>query len=330
MSMGLAERTGSMTESTVRRRRWVNEPGEQLLLDPDPFRHVTRFDEFATAARLPVEKVLSSPICTIPIPVPDRAGDGTPTRWAGADPSWFWHPLLWLPARLAFRYMIGDPDQPEQGEVEPDDMWAARVCLEMVGSGLYNPDDGTWLDVAAYYGLDTDNPVDQARITAWLEGAADPDLDRIDLEPLLQAALEGQAPDQVPQAAADLVETLQPAQWSLTADVLGQDADVELNGTPDDPAAAPTPSQKAGRLTTLAMIAAHLLRDVPPEDGDEFDMADLFGGIADEAAAPDPDTAVDDLAGMFLHALGEIRDDYRYALDALDDTLEPARDGDPR
>ena len=103
-------------------------------------------------------------------------------RWVGTRPEAMWHPLLWLPARLAMPLVALTPD----GDIfeEPLEQWQTRVAVELVDSQLLTADG--WVDVLALAGLDVDDPADVRRVGDWLAGGADEVLDAVDLEPVLR------------------------------------------------------------------------------------------------------------------------------------------------
>ena len=104
-------------------------------------------------------------------------------RWAGTRADAMWHPLLWLPARLAAPMVAVTPEG--AAVEEPVERWQARVAFEITNSGLYT-DDG-WVDVYALLGMALENPTDVARVEAWLDGRPDETLDRFSLETFFAA-----------------------------------------------------------------------------------------------------------------------------------------------
>ena len=295
----------------IKRRAFLNEPGEQLLLTSDPVEYIRRFDDFVDAAGIHVEQVLATPLSAVPLPVARKGEDGRPERWAGVEPSFMWHPLMWLPPHLAlrYRYRLIDDEQggtPLDTDIESDSIWTIRVALELVHSGLYNPDDGTWLDILAYHGLDADNPVDQARVEMWLDGGADEVLDNIDLTPLVAV------PDDEEwalRAAADLAETLVPAEWSMIAAgiVEAVESQLEANGGSDE--------NRKALMNVMGQVAAQALHDVPADPETGIDYIDLIGVLTEESQAPDADMTY--LMDAFLEAVAEVAADYLPALQAL-------------
>lgn len=304
--------------SEIKRRSFLNAPGEQLLLTSDPVEYIRRFDAFIDASGLPAERVLATPLSAVPIPVTSKGEDGKPQRWACADPSFMWHPLMWLPPHLALRYRYRVVDEAHGGtdddfEIESDSVWAIRVALELVHSGLYNPEDGTWLDVLAYHGLDVENPVDQARVELWLQGSDDETLDQIDLTSIV-AVPDDQ--EWALRAASDLAEVLVPAEWSMIAAGIVEAVESQLV------AVGETDENRRALLNVMGQVAAQALHDVPADPESGVDYIDLVGVLTEDAALPDADTAY--LLDTFLEAVSEIAADYLPSLQAISEGGELA------
>ena len=164
---------------------------------------------------MPRTALTVSPLCSIPLPVYPRSFDG-PRRWSGVRPEAMWHPLLWLPSRIANRYqMSGDPS-----DLEDDDLWSVRVALEMSASGLYDDSTGTWVDILALVGIDIDSEQDIERVDRWLRGANDPTLDGLGDQVADLIELTEQDRDWAAETAADSMDGLRVTSWALTADSL--------------------------------------------------------------------------------------------------------------
>jgi hypothetical protein len=185
-----------------RRRQFLTSPGESLLLPLQAMNIADRLSRWAKYSRLPKEAIVSSPLVAVPL-----ATRVPGSRWADAtDPAAFWHPLLWLPPRLA---------APAAGE--RIDVWAVRIALEVTMTGLYDVETGTWLDILSTIGLDVDDEITQARITEWLDGGADEDLDSIDLS----SGLDDPADlDWSRAQAEELLALLIPASWAVLSNDL--------------------------------------------------------------------------------------------------------------
>ena len=187
-----------------RRRPFLTEPGEPLLLTRDALGFAERFSEFSAFTMLPNEQIIASPLLTQPLVVKSRSAGPrglAPTMNPGA----LWHPLFWLPERVAFRYRWNE-DGVQQ--IEDDTEWSDRVALEVTMSGLYDPADGTWLDVLSVQGLDVEDAAVQQRLTDWLRGQPDALLDEIDLSAVVNHPTE---PDWALDSTGELLPTLQPA-----------------------------------------------------------------------------------------------------------------------
>ncbi|XBH22946.1 hypothetical protein V5R04_06965 [Jonesiaceae bacterium BS-20] len=169
------------------RKAFLTEPGQQLLSFAGPNDVIELLDErpvaWAHLTGLDEKQVMTNPLLTIPLPLyvshrnPYDPAVATDPRvyFPDVKPEALWHPLFWLPSRLA--------DIRSVNVTSPnDDEWACRVAIQMVATGMYDPTSGTWYDVLAAYGLDVNDPADLARITAWQRGGADPILDTIDLD----------------------------------------------------------------------------------------------------------------------------------------------------
>jgi hypothetical protein len=166
-----------------------------------------------------------------------------------------WHPLLWLPERLATRYTLLDDTGGRS--TEPDDVWALRVCLEVQASGLYDADTGSWLDVLSLAGLDGDDPDTATRVGGWLDGRPDRVLDGLDLTEHVDRPSD---PDWAVFAAIAELPALQVISWAVTAlDLL--EACEELTETGGD----------TGRVrraaAAIAALAGTNLRGLPDDGG---------------------------------------------------------------
>lgn len=305
--------------STIKRKPFLTGPGSHLLLTSDPIAFIRQSEEFFQASGLAPERVLASPLLVTPLPVARKNASGGVERWGSdVDPGFLWHPLMWLPPHLAlrYRYRVIDDEHggtAEDSEVESDAVWSIRVALELVHSGLYNPDDGTWLDVLAYHGLEADNPVDQARVEQWLAGGDDPVLDAIDLTPMVRNDAD---PEWALRAAAQLVEVLVPAQWSLSASgiIAATTAQAEdANGDTD---------RLRALLRVMGPVSAHALHDVPADPETGIDYIDLIGILTEDAEAADADLPY--LLATFLEAVSEIEADYMTSVETVGETGPPA------
>lgn len=196
-----------------KRRPLVTAPGESLLLLAEPWSRADRFQQMVDATGLDPDLLFDSDLLSMPLPLYFGVPDGR-RRWQGVRPDVLWCPLFWLPERLAKRAAVTYPDGSRV--LETGDQWALRVALEMSAAGMYDPDSGEWFDVLAAWGLDITDDVDWARVSEWLDGAADPVLDEVSLDAFFATDDDG-----VFHAMSRLLEpTLRGAMWSHTAGAL--------------------------------------------------------------------------------------------------------------
>lgn len=244
--------------------------GEPLLLARSAIETAVRFTAYAGESGLPRPAVLSTPLCSMPLPIYTDFGtrdDGKRRRrWEGTRPEYMWHPLMWLPPRVAGRYQLDDPRTGES-RLEDDDLWAIRVAFELTASGLYDPITGTWFDVLHTVGIDIEEPADVARVERWLNGAADEDLDSIDLSGYLDIDPSNWALE----TALALRDDLERASWALIADDLLTLADETVDNV-DLPTA-----QRLSATRSLAGLGESLLSRVPNETEDG--VATSFDGV---------------------------------------------------
>lgn len=215
----------------VRRPSLLNE-GEPLLLARSTIDTAVRFRAFSEESGVPSNALISSMLCSMPLPIygdfgVDEHGRGR-RRWAGTRPEIMWHPLMWLPPRLAGRYTLTDSTTGEQ-RLEDDDLWVIRVALELSVSGLYSAETGSWVDVLSTVGLDVEDEMDLARVEDWLRGEPDPLLDAIDLSHYLDLPEREWALE----TAVALRDDLESASWALIADdLIGMTEDALAPGSP--------------------------------------------------------------------------------------------------
>jgi len=233
----------------------MTEPGEPLEVASSTLRSAARYRTWAADTGIGAEWVSPNPLCCVPLPVYPAAWPTGRRRWPGLRPAMMWHPLLWLPDRLATRYTMLDDTGGRSAE--PDDVWALRVCLEVQASGLYDADTGSWLDVLSLAGLDGDDPDTATRVAAWLDGRPDPVLDGVDLTEHVDRPGD---PDWAVFAAIAELPALQVISWAVTAlDLL--EACEELTETGGD----------TGRVrraaAAIAALAGTNLRGLPDDGG---------------------------------------------------------------
>lgn len=211
----------------IRRREFLPEPGEELLLSQSAQAVLSRFDRFLEASGLDGADVLSEPLCTTPLPVARKGPGGKPLRWHNANPGFLWHPLMWLPEEAALRFEIRDTPGGDP-HVETDAEWAVRISLQLRESGLYDSANGGWLDILALHGLDIEDDAVRQRAQNWLDGEADVILDEVDLDDVIGADSAHWAL----LAAQDLTASLQPVQVQYLASDLF--AMLELDDAPEE------------------------------------------------------------------------------------------------
>ena len=233
----------------------MTEPGEPLEVASSTLRSAARYRTWAADTGIGAQWVTPQPLCCVPLPVYPAGWPAGRRRWPGLRPAMMWHPLLWLPERLATRYTLLD-DAGGRSAV-PDDVWALRVCLELQASGLYDADTGSWLDVLSLAGLDGDDPDTATRVAAWLDGRPDPVLDGLDLTEHVDRPGD---PDWAVFAAIAELPALQVISWAVTAlDLL--EACEELTETGGD----------TGRVrraaAAIAALAGTNLRGLPDDGG---------------------------------------------------------------
>ena len=252
--------------TTVARLAFLTSSDEPLEIAPDPIEAAIRFGAFLEATGIPAQWVLTSFLAAVPLPIYPAQWPQGRKRWEGVRADMMWHPLMWLPDRVANRYPITDEDG--QSVVEDDDTWAVRMCWELTASGMYDQDTGTWVDVLSTVGLSVDNPADLGRIEEWLDGADDPLLDSLDMTEHYQ---NSEDPDWAIHVAMDRLEGLRLLSWALAAESLF-DGFTDLSEMAADPALDPAEVTRGVNL--LAQMAGAAFASMPQD----------FPGHPDEAA----------------------------------------------
>jgi hypothetical protein len=199
--------------SDTPRRAGAHAPGTPLLLDEEVLGSVPRAREFAEFSGIPMRDLLVTPVVSHALPLYNFGTEGR-RRWEGVKPEAMWHPLLWLPSRLAGRYSYADATG--QKIVESDEVWAIRVAVELQTSGIYDVETGTWVDVLAMIGLDADDEMDMLRVQDWLDGTPDADLDAFSFAEYL--AIQPQT--WALESAVVLEPMFREASYALTANEL--------------------------------------------------------------------------------------------------------------
>ncbi|MPV50063.1 hypothetical protein GCG21_08600 [Pseudactinotalea sp. HY160] len=337
-----ARRQGS--NPPVLHRPYLLDAGEGLLLTrptpadqdaptlPGLVKTAERREQFLTDTHLAPGDVMAATIVATPLPDYSRIRQGR-RRWEGLSPAMMWHPLMWLPERLALPYAlidsdIDDPsidspgiDDPgaggsagvERERLESPTELAIRVALELTSSGMYDPVTGGWVDVLDLFGLDITTPAVQERVRAWLDGAPDEDLDRIDLSGYIDNPDE---PDWAVHVVAELFDDLIAATWHLVAlDLAG--ALTTLDGA--------TTEAILARLSTVTTIATSTIGDAVM--GLDLSLGQRLSQIT--AALPafttgtaDPQALLDGPVTDTATALRVVARAYRPALELLDSMRE--------
>lgn len=282
-----------------------------LVLSDSPIELLHRAQEWEEETGAP--SVMTS---LLSIPVPLYLSTDTPRTFSGVPARMLWHPLFWLPPRIAERYQIQGADGLR---VEGDVEWAYRVCLEMAATGMYDPDDESWTDILSLVGLDIEDDIDLARIESWQGGEPDEDLDAIAGE--LDALLAVPEEDATYALAGSSLGALTGAAMARTAGVLLHD---ELEPLLDPDADESVVADTAHDVVTTVVNAASLfLTELVPgvEDTLWNDLlADL--SLADPA---DHQGLLDDIAGPAAQALETIEDYFAPALAFWEDNTDPDR-----
>lgn len=291
------------------RRPFLAEPDNALVLPTSPAALAHNYSAFLDVTGLTAADVVATPLVLIPLPQVNRAAG--PRGWpATLNPAIAWHPLFWLPDRVAFRYRF-DAD-----EIESDQEWAVRVALEVSVSGLYDPTTGTWYDPLAAAGLNIEDPAVQNRVSAWLRGGVDELLSSIDLSDITEQ--DGDDAHWAVEAVTDLLPALVPASWARLADDLASEiGDLSLEATD-----ALEASEVAAVIATLAIS---VLGPVPAVAGEQK-PAELWAEIVEELETWD--AGLDELiAGpieQLTDSLYAIRDDYWPYVEEINQDLAAA------
>lgn len=299
----------------VKRRRMLTEPGDTLLLSKSSMDTAYRFSEWQEITGLTPNRFTADPVCSVPLPIYTQVAPGT-RQFANVRPEVLWHPLFWLPPRLAGRYNLPSGSDGAL-TVESTTMWSIRVALELTASGLYSIEDG-WIDVLATVGIDVDNEADLARVQEWQAGGVDDLLDSIDLD--LYLKLE-KTPNWALQSAMALVDPATHAQWAILADslmeILTESYDPELD----------TPLQEVRDTVAVAASLAGVQLDEIPTDANEETAAEFWERIELEARIGSYANVQEFLSGPASQALNWLtltRDTYWESVEDLQSIQEPS------
>ena len=118
--------------------RYMTEPGEPLEVASSVLRSAVRHRVWATDTGIDPVWMRPEPAVLRPAAhLPAMPGRPVCAAGRGVRAAMMWHPLLWLPDRLATRYTLVDDDG--TCSTEPDDIWCLRVCLELQAAGMLRP-----------------------------------------------------------------------------------------------------------------------------------------------------------------------------------------------
>lgn len=302
-------------DEQLARRAFILDPGESLILSRSNLDTALRYGLWSRFTGLPKEAILSNPIVATPLVTYPEGGH--PARvWPQVNPACLWHPLMWLPPRLAGRYQLIGEDGATV--MEDDDTWAVRVCLELSASGMYDVETGTWVDVLAVHGLDIDDPATLDRIRLWQSGAPDPILDRIDLSEDIDIDDRNWAVE----TAIALMEDLRPASWALLAnDML---VTIDDLADPDGQTAVTDPTATHQATATMITLGRVLL------SADGIGLPEHFWderALELQLIAPtDFEAVLDGPIAAISASLYDVRDAHWHHLEALE---EAGREPEP-
>lgn len=255
------------------RRRYLCVPGESLSPGSSPIESLLRFGECVEHWKVPPRVLLSTPVCAVPLPaLPAGWVDGD-ARWADIEPGALWHPLLWLPPFEVERRWV---DAGDEVELEEDDLWAVRLCCELLATGLYDEESGTWYDVTAGVGIDLSTPDGIERVQRWLAGGRDDSLGSIDLTDLFADTAD-------PDLALDMARQALPDLWHYTWALGAASMLNDLDEIRSDVLSTTDGRDPEGAVSDLSMIAAvgkDWLANLPAELSPVLDEAGWWDDFA--------------------------------------------------
>lgn len=199
---------------TTMYRSWTNEPGDHLVEPANVLEQARALEAASKASGLDTADLVIAPTSTIAIPRYTRNRVESARPWPDVPPAALACPLFWLPPELAGRYMSDDD------EMEPDAIYAARVCIALESAGLYDPEAGRWIDMLAAAGVDVDTQEGHDRVARWQAGAADLHLDALDLTEAIDEVAGRHGGDWLLLAAADASIRLTPIAALHSAEIL--------------------------------------------------------------------------------------------------------------
>lgn len=200
---------------TVRRHQYLLNPDEGAITSPSIAVLANRTQEFMNDTNIDPQELIVSPVVQVPVPTL-LVHKGERVR-PHVSPEMMWFPLFWLPEAVGLRRIMPAEGENEE-RTESDAEWAIRVMTMAGTAGLFDAETGTWLDVLSTVGLDADDDLVAARVTSWMDGEADPDLDRINLTPLFDETDAEEAAN----AALENSPNIIAAQYAIGASDLGE------------------------------------------------------------------------------------------------------------
>lgn len=300
---------------TPSRRSWVTEPGESLVdlasAPTHPFILLARFEGFLEATGLPADAVVSPDSIAFPL-APRFPGENDYATMSGGL---LWHPLFWLPLEVSLPSVSKHPVTGEM-TMESVDEFGLRVALELEGSGLYDAETGTWLDVLmTFTGLDADDPAVQQRVLAFFAGADDAELAGIDLDPIIATADDAASnPNWASDVAAELAVDHARVRTLMGLVTFGEIIANEGRGLVAPGDDSPAEPKLLAESLAPALAALHLPDLIAIEGGAQVPAEQYFGQTADyleqHEAAGDADYPV------ILDGLGRVIEMVTAGMDA--------------
>ncbi|MEJ7648665.1 MAG: hypothetical protein WKF57_06490 [Nakamurella sp.] len=298
----------------VIRRQLLTEVGEPLAVSPSPIETALRYGGWLAYSGLTPDETMANPMSSVPLPVYPQEWDLGLRRWPGVNAGAMWHPLMWLPNRLAGRYSL--PDGNGGYIIESDDLYAIRLAYELTASGLYDENTAGWLDVLAMVNIDVDDPTDLARVQSWLDGAADAALDELSVQEILDSLDEYKGdPDWAMSLAAENLGPLRIIAWASSS----QQLILHLEDLKEDlHAGDPAPDMTSMRRSVVEFthLAAMSLRLVPgggAEPGAEGqwwlaqgDQIEQFTGTVQELMAGPVESMISRLEAIREHFMPQM------------------------
>jgi hypothetical protein len=311
--------SANSTTRLARRRKFLLEPGQSLTPSFDPVDTTEKFGAFVTLSGFPAGHLLATRMTAFPLP--------TTQEWRGQpgiEAAMLWHPYFWLPAEVIERKTFRITDDGEvcpgsEGDgglyTEDDLTWSVRVCAELMMSGVYDDESGTWADVMDLIGIDIDTEAGLARVQLWLDGGFDQDLD------LLATGLEmsGHIRDTDDPEWAEAWAVGMVKDFDVISIAAGTEVLVEEISCLQEAAAAECPDADEihSMVGVMANVAAMALDDLPDADDNDptgwwdeldADISGWAGTLADLMAGP---------VARLVERLHELHDQFAPAAQAI-------------